>query len=424
MLTNNLKTTVMTFLIFLAFWGCRENISDYRSGGGAVVVLSLNDAGSGGGILHDARVYPLSEATQHRMFRPRKSPAQSAAALAKSAIPDVIDRVEVSFYNLGIDLLTLEQNMQDTTIFRQLIELELRSSPNTYDEWLAYGTEYLNILTRNRSGFEQRAELEVVNGYARGEFMVQEGLKVALLGLFDSNDIAYIGESEVFLATPEDTAYVQTYLAYAGPMAIEIFDPLDSLTTASRVAFVSGEFIGRGRYPSTATLLVNGTYSQEIAVDPFGSFFTSAILPERVNTLEVSGFDSLNSRTATRSVQVNFIGTFPALRATLSWNGQGDLDLHMANPIGQECFFGNSPIGGMELDADNVFGYGPETISVVSPQTGLYTVTVENFSGTLGLTATVKVFRYNLALDREELVEELTHVFSTIDPWLVGEYLF
>ena len=44
--------------------------------------------------------------------------------------------------------------------------------------------------------------------------------------------------------------------------------------------------------------------------------------------------------------------------------------------------------------------------------------------GTLGLTATVKVFRYNLALDREELVEELTHVFSTIDPWLVGEYTF
>lgn len=423
MLSKNMKLMALTFLIFLVFWSCQENISDYRSSGGAVVVLSLNDAGSGG-ILHNARVYPLSEATQHRMFRPRKSPAQTPAALAKSAVPDAIDRVEISFYNLGVDLPTLEQNMQDTSIYQQLIELELRSSPNTYDEWLAYGTEYLSILTRNRSGFEQRAELAVVNGYARGEFMVQEGLKVALLGLFDSNDIAYIGESEVFLATPEDTAYVQTYLAYAGPMAIEIYDPLDSLTTASRVAFVAGEFIGRGRYPSTAMLRVNGAYSQEIAVDPFGSFFTSAILPERVNTLEVSGFDSLNSRTATSSVQVNFIGTFPALRATLSWNGQGDLDLHMANPIGQECFFGNSPIGGMELDADNVFGYGPETISVVSPQTGLYTVTVENFSGTLGLTATVKVFRYNATNDQEELVEELTHVFSTIDPWLVGEYTF
>ena len=424
MFSKNMKLMVLTFLTFLVFWGCQENVSDYRSGDGAVVVLSLNDGDGGSGILHHAQVYPLSEATQHRMFRPRKQTAQRQGGLAKSAVPDVINRVEVSFYNLGIDYLTLEQNMQDTTIYQQLIELELRSHPNTYDEWLAYGTEYLSILTRNHSGFEQRAELDVVNGYARGEFMVQEGLKVALMGLFDNNEITYIGESDIFLATPEDTAYVQTYLAYAGPMAIEIFDPQDSLTTASRVAFVSGEFIGRGRYPSTAMLQVNGAYSQEIAVDPFGSFTTSAILPERVNTLEVSGFDSLNSRTATSSVQVNFIGTFPELRATLSWNGQGDLDLHMANPIGQECFFGNSTIGGMELVADNVFGYGPETISVVSPQTGLYTVTVENFSGTLGLTATVKVFRYNLALDREELVEELTHVFSTIDPWLVGEYTF
>ena len=51
MFSKNMKLMALTFLIFLVFWGCQENISDYRSSGGAVVVLSLNDAGSGGILL-------------------------------------------------------------------------------------------------------------------------------------------------------------------------------------------------------------------------------------------------------------------------------------------------------------------------------------------------------------------------------------
>ena len=88
----------------------------------------------------------------------------------------------------------------------------------------------------------------------------------------------------------------------------------------------------------------------------------------------------------------------PAFRAQLTWDTgpDSDIDLHLLRPGGvmnssNDCYYSNcqgsplewgaaGPAGDPILDVDDVFGYGPENIFIVSgAETGEYRVVVRNF---------------------------------------------
>lgn len=411
------KRSILLLFVLFIFWGCERNSSGPQPEGGSFVALQLVYGHPGGGAFDlTRRLAGVPPAPGRR--------SQSFPGLAKNNAAAAIDRAEVVFYDLGVDTATLYQNLQDPAIQQQVYELTLQTDPATFEEWIQYGASLLDVITRNRSRIERRADLTISQDRARGEFRLQEGYKAALLGFFESGQFVYLGDSEFFEATPEDTAYVTVYMYFTGPIGVSIQSPQDSFSTTERVVFVYGAAVGSGDLSGlTGVMVINDSISQQIAIDSAGFFNTAAILPRRTNTIEVTVIDSISANVrASDMVTVFFTGNFPALRATLSWDGFGDLDLHMLNPAGQECYFLNPSIGGMVLDVDNMAGFGPENISVVSQVTGVYTVFVENFSGTTGLTATVKIFRYNQLSGHEELIDEQTHLFATPDPWDVGQY--
>jgi len=51
-----------------------------------------------------------------------------------------------------------------------------------------------------------------------------------------------------------------------------------------------------------------------------------------------------------------------ALRITLTWDINGDMDLHVLPPCGTEIFYGRTTACGGTLDVDNQSGRGPENI--------------------------------------------------------------
>lgn len=87
-----------------------------------------------------------------------------------------------------------------------------------------------------------------------------------------------------------------------------------------------------------------------------------------------------------------------ALYVQLSWEGENDLDLHLLDggaPLfgPGDCNFcnltpdwgGPGPRDDPSLDADAVFGFGPEAISIEAPANGAYTVAV-HYYGEQGLS--------------------------------------
>lgn len=88
-------------------------------------------------------------------------------------------------------------------------------------------------------------------------------------------------------------------------------------------------------------------------------------------------------------------GNVGAFTVTLTWDGQGDVDLHSFEPSGTQVYYGsrNGNIG--HLDVDNVIANGPEhyfaSCDASVLQAGTYSFGINNFSGATGRTATVQV---------------------------------
>ncbi|PRB82269.1 hypothetical protein CQ007_07320 [Pseudomonas sp. MYb185] len=81
--------------------------------------------------------------------------------------------------------------------------------------------------------------------------------------------------------------------------------------------------------------------------------------------------------------------------ATLTWNGSGDVDLHVYEPGGAHVYYA-SMVGDVGyLDVDNVVANGPEhyfaSCNAEQLQTGTYSVAVANYSRADGRTATVQI---------------------------------
>ncbi len=114
--------------------------------------------------------------------------------------------------------------------------------------------------------------------------------------------------------------------------------------------------------------------------------------------IQVSAIDGLNQ---TRSCQFNVTANSRGLRVELTWNGTGDVDLHLHNNVSgawfsvpNDAFYSNmSPAWGASQDVDNVTSNGPENIRVNTPAVGqTYTIGVHNYARAAGRTATVRVY--------------------------------
>ena len=81
--------------------------------------------------------------------------------------------------------------------------------------------------------------------------------------------------------------------------------------------------------------------------------------------------------------------------ATLTWNGDGDVDLHTYEPSGAHVYYSNMDGVSGYLDVDNVQGYGPEhyyaSCSSSALQPGNYQIAVANYAGADNRTATVQI---------------------------------
>jgi hypothetical protein len=119
-----------------------------------------------------------------------------------------------------------------------------------------------------------------------------------------------------------------------------------------------------------------------------------------VYTIEVTATDpdGLPAR-----CRFNITANSHGLRVELTWDGSGDVDLHLhngnnspwfSNSGGDDCYYSNtSTTWGARLDYDNTRANGPENIRIDSPAIGMaYTVAVHNYSSAAGRTATVRIF--------------------------------
>jgi len=71
-----------------------------------------------------------------------------------------------------------------------------------------------------------------------------------------------------------------------------------------------------------------------------------------------------------------------SFKATLAWDTDNtDVDLHLWDPFGRHTYFGEMEIGAAWLDFDDLFGYGPENITVYKPAiSGRYAIAVNYYN--------------------------------------------
>lgn len=81
--------------------------------------------------------------------------------------------------------------------------------------------------------------------------------------------------------------------------------------------------------------------------------------------------------------------------ATLTWDGQGDVDLHAYEPNGKHVYYGAPAGTSGHLDLDNMTANGPEhyfaTCGTNSLQVGTYKIGLANYSRAQGRTATIQI---------------------------------
>ena len=84
-------------------------------------------------------------------------------------------------------------------------------------------------------------------------------------------------------------------------------------------------------------------------------------------------------------------------RIVLTWGeNPRDLDSHLWIPNGEHCYYANKTVSGANLDVDDRYSYGPETITITNISSGTYTYAVKHYAGTGKITTSgAKVEVYN-----------------------------
>ncbi|MCB0317235.1 MAG: hypothetical protein KDD56_00655 [Bdellovibrionales bacterium] len=104
-------------------------------------------------------------------------------------------------------------------------------------------------------------------------------------------------------------------------------------------------------------------------------------------------FEAISSQAENIENPREFLGQ-GFFQVSLSWDIDGDIDLHMFEPNGTHVFWSNKTGIVGQLDRDDIPGDGPENYFVCnrsSMETGTYRVQVNNYGGTIGTKATITV---------------------------------
>jgi len=159
-------------------------------------------------------------------------------------------------------------------------------------------------------------------------------------------------------------------------------DPPYILNESTGVAEISGsvtEFYG-----DEIAVSVNGAIRSVPVSGP--SFFTEVVLRPGSNDIRFIAANEIGATVSdTISIYYEASGTI-LFRATLTWDGQADIDLHCVDPNGEHCYFGNDIISTGNLDVDNVTAYGPENFTCIVADgservPGIYHIYVNYYSG-------------------------------------------
>lgn len=148
--------------------------------------------------------------------------------------------------------------------------------------------------------------------------------------------------------------------------------------------------------------------------DTLGHGFIEIYLNPYLSTFDrvVSHIESAISTVIAPAAQVS--GGF--FTTTLTWDGSGDVDLHVTEPDGTHVFFAIKQGVTGYLDADNTSGYGPEhyyaSCNVSTLQTGVYEISLANYYAADGRTATVQVSAWSQGALSTKKVVLGAHTFS------------
>jgi hypothetical protein len=158
-----------------------------------------------------------------------------------------------------------------------------------------------------------------------------------------------------------------------------------------------------GLIGSTVVIYKNGEFYPVMEADPGETYEYTIDLQSGGNTIRIlvignfstdAVINEANIFAASDVFTITSISEELAIRIVLTWETEGDVDLHLIAPGGSyflqnDCYFGNrNPDWGVEeftldnpmLDFDNTSGYGPETIVLPQPIDGLYAVVVHYYS--------------------------------------------
>jgi len=119
-----------------------------------------------------------------------------------------------------------------------------------------------------------------------------------------------------------------------------------------------------------------------------GSFTREMLASRGYNSIVVADYKNLQS-----SDHISFYADVPptSLKIFLFWDTDNtDLDLHVKEPDGTECYYGHkdTPLGG-RLDVDVTTGYGPEVYTMEYPNPGIYEILIHYYGGQELTEATV-----------------------------------
>jgi len=95
--------------------------------------------------------------------------------------------------------------------------------------------------------------------------------------------------------------------------------------------------------------------------------------------------------------------------ATLAWDGEGDLDLHVTEPGGVHVYYAARIGESGSLDLDNTAGFGPEHYHASCDpnrlQAGIYSVGINNYAAPAGRRATVQLATASSGVVRTVLLD-------------------
>jgi PKD domain len=158
--------------------------------------------------------------------------------------------------------------------------------------------------------------------------------------------------------------------------------------------------------------LINGEFSQDIALDASSGAVTNSVL--------VSADSGSRREEATTSFtsQVPLAG----LRVTLTWDTNGtDVDLWVTDPAGAACGYSNTyTASGLTLDFDDTNGYGPENITTATAMAGTYSVRAHYYddnSDEANPSGCTIVVRLNEGTSSETTTTYHGTLYATDDSW-------